>query len=328
MKNTKRLKNIAVLTSGGDAPGMNAAIRAVVRAGYCYNMNVFGIYYGYCGLIENEIVHLSPRDVGGILAKGGTILKTARSEKFKTKEGRKIAYENLKKYDIDGFVVIGGDGSFRGAKTFQDEYDIAVIGIPGTIDNDIAGTDYTIGFDTAVNIALEAIDRLKDTAAAFDRLFIVEVMGRNAGHIALNVAIAGGAEECLIPETPSILEEICRKLNEGKKKGKSSAILVVAEGDELGNAYEIGQLIKGKINYDFRVVVLGHIQRGGAPTFKDRYMASKMGVLAVEALVRGEKGKFVAYRNGQFFLEDLLYPTKNRKDIDYKDIKLLEILSI
>lgn len=322
------IKNIAVLTSGGDAPGMNAAIRGVVRCASFHGLNTYGIFRGYQGLVDDDIRLLSPRDVSGLVSKGGTFLKSARSMDFKTPVGQEKAYQTLKKYQIDALVVIGGDGSFRGAKAFLANYDFPVVGIPGTIDNDIAGTDYTIGYDSAINIGMEAIDRLKDTADAFERLFIVEVMGRSSGNIALSVSIGGGAEECLIPETPSLIDEICQKLNDGKAKGKSSAIIVVAEGDELGNAYDIGKLIKDKIDYESRVVVLGHVQRGGNPTFYDRYVASKMGAQAVEGLLDGNLGQFTALKNGEFLFEDLLYPSSHKKGIISEDVRLLSMLSV
>ncbi len=286
---TKKVENIAVLTSGGDAPGMNAAIRAVVRACSYYQVHCFGIYKGYEGLINNEIEELNARSVRNIINKGGTFLKSARSKTFRTKEGREKAYANLIKNNIDALVVIGGDGSFTGALKLSEEFNFPVVGIPGTIDNDINGTDYTIGYDTALNTVVEAIDKIRDTASSHNRLFLIEVMGRDAGDIALNAGIGAGAEEILIPEEDMGVERLLDSLKKSKKTGKTSSIIVVAEGDKSGkNIFELGEYVEENLDdYEVRVSVLGHIQRGGAPSCYDRVLASKLGVGAVEALLEG-----------------------------------------
>ncbi len=285
-----KVKNIAVLTSGGDAPGMNAAIRAVVRACSYYQVRCFGIYKGYEGLINNEIEELNARSVRNIINKGGTFLKSARSKEFRTKEGRQKAHENLIKNNIDALVVIGGDGSFTGALKLSEEFNFPVVGIPGTIDNDINGTDYTIGYDTALNTVVEAIDKIRDTASSHNRLFLIEVMGRDAGDIALNAGIGAGAEEILIPEENMGVDRLIDSLRKSKKTGKTSSIIVVAEGDKSGkNIFELGEYVEEHLDdYEVRVSVLGHIQRGGAPSCYDRVLASKLGVGAVEALLEGK----------------------------------------
>ncbi|MBG6132192.1 6-phosphofructokinase 1 [Aquimarina sp. EL_43] len=287
---TKKVKNIAVLTSGGDAPGMNAAIRAVVRACSYYDVKCFGIYKGYEGLINNEVEVLNARSVRNVINKGGTFLKSARSKEFRTIEGRQKAYENLVKNSIDALVVIGGDGSFTGALKLSEEFNFPVVGIPGTIDNDINGTDYTIGYDTALNTVVEAIDKIRDTASSHNRLFLIEVMGRDAGDIALNAGIGAGAEEILIPEEDMGVERLIESLRKSKKTGKTSSIIVVAEGDKSGkNIFELGEYVEENLNdYEVRVSVLGHIQRGGPPSCYDRVLASKLGVGAVEALLNGK----------------------------------------
>ncbi len=287
---TKKVQNIAVLTSGGDAPGMNAAIRAVVRACSYYNVKCFGVFKGYEGLIHNEIEELNARSVRNIINKGGTFLKSARSKEFRSKEGRKKAHANLVKNCIDALVVIGGDGSFTGALKLSEEFNFPVVGIPGTIDNDINGTDYTIGYDTALNTVVEAIDKIRDTASSHNRLFLIEVMGRDAGDIALNAGIGAGAEEILIPEEDMGVDRLIESLRKSKKTGKTSSIIVVAEGDKSGkNIFELGEYVEEHLDdYEVRVSVLGHIQRGGAPSCYDRVLASKLGVGAVEALLEGK----------------------------------------
>ncbi|RZS92542.1 6-phosphofructokinase [Aquimarina brevivitae] len=287
----KKVKNIAVLTSGGDAPGMNAAIRSVVRACSYYNLNCFGVYKGYEGLINGEIEPLNARSVRNIINRGGTFLKSARSKAFRTVEGRQKAHDNLKKHNIDALIVIGGDGSFTGALKLSKEFDFPVVGIPGTIDNDINGTDYTIGYDTALNTVVEAIDKIRDTASSHNRLFLIEVMGRDAGDIALNAGIGAGAEEILIPEEDLGVERLLDSLKRSKVSGKTSSIVVVAEGDKSGkNIFELGEYIEEHLQgYEIRVSVLGHIQRGGAPSCYDRVLASKLGVGAVEALMDGKR---------------------------------------
>src|SRR5215213_2790639 len=296
----KKVSRIGVLTSGGDSPGMNAAVRAVVRTGIYHGLEVFGIMRGYQGLIENDIVPMHSRSVANIIQRGGTILKTARSKVFLEPEGRKKAYDNLMELGINGLVIIGGDGSFRGAAAFSREFDIPCIGLPGTIDKDIAGTDFTIGFDTAVNTAVEAIDKIRDTADAHDRLFIVEVMGRDAGYIALHSGIATGAENILIPETKTDIEELINSLSEKEKRRKLVNLVVVAEGDEFGGGNEIARIVKTRLpNIDTRVCILWHIQRGGAPTCLDRLIASRMGYHAVESLINGRHNVFVGITNNR-----------------------------
>lgn len=286
------MKKIAVFTSGGDAPGMNACIRAVVRAAIYYGIEVMGIRRGYKGMINNDFIPMDARSVSYILHKGGTILGSARSDAFRTPEGRKKAYDNLKKHGIDGVVAIGGDGTFTGANIFMQEYpDIAIVGTPGTIDNDLYGTDFTIGYDTAINTAMEAIDKIKDTADAHDRLFFVEVMGRDVGFIAARSGIAAGAKAILIPESKTDIDELVQQLLDNAAKKKLSNIVVVAEGDDEGGAMEIAQKVKNRTDlFDIRVTVLGHMQRGGSPTCMDRVLASRVGVAAVEALKDGNKG--------------------------------------
>lgn len=289
------MKKIAVFTSGGDSPGMNPCIRAVVRAALYHNIEVVGIRRGYKGMIENDFVPLDSRAVSYILNRGGTILGSARSDAFRTQAGRATAYQNLKAQGIDGVVAIGGDGTFTGAKVFMEEYsDVHFIGVPGTIDNDLYGTDFTIGYDTAINTAMEAIDKIKDTAVSHDRLFFVEVMGRDAGFIAALSGIAAGAKAILVPETKTDIDELVDILHTNAKKKKLSNIVVVAEGDDEGGAFEIAQKVKNKIDiFDVKVTILGHLQRGGSPTCMDRVLASRLGVAAVEALKNGVKGVMV-----------------------------------
>ena len=277
------------MTSGGDAPGMNAAIRSVVRACAYYSLSCVGIYRGYEGLIEGDFVELTARNVNNIINKGGTILKSARSKEFRTKEGRLKAYENLKENDIEALVVIGGDGSFTGAVIFNEEFEFPIIGIPGTIDNDIFGTSHTIGYDTALNTAVEAIDKIRDTASSHNRLFFVEVMGRDAGFIALNAGVGAGAEEILIPEEDLGLDRMLESLKKSRRTGKSSSIVVVAEGDKSGkNVYELAKYVEDNLpEYDVRVSILGHMQRGGSPSCFDRVLASRLGVKSVELLLDG-----------------------------------------
>ncbi|MCB0740457.1 MAG: 6-phosphofructokinase, partial [Chitinophagaceae bacterium] len=283
----KEIKKIGVLTSGGDAPGMNAAIRAVVRTGIYFGLDVFGIRRGFQGLIEEDIFQMDSRSVANIIQRGGTMLKTARCKEFYEYEGRKKAYEVLKKKGIDGLVIIGGDGSFRGAVNFSQEFDIPCIGIAGTIDKDIQGTDFTIGFDTAVNTAVEAIDKIRDTMEAHDRIFIIEVMGRDAGYIALHSGIATGAENILIPERKTDMNSIILSLQEKERRKKLVNLIVVAEGDDFGGANEVSKFVKENIPAaEVRVCILGHIQRGGAPSCMDRLIASRMGYQAVESLLK------------------------------------------
>ena len=324
----KKVTKIGVLTSGGDSPGMNAAIRAVVRTGIYYGLEVFGIMRGYSGIIENDIVPMHSRSVANIIQRGGTILKTARCKEFFTPEGRKKAYENLKKLGIDGLVVIGGDGSFRGADIFSREFDIPCIGLPGTIDKDIAGTDFTIGFDTAVNTAVESIDKIRDTADAHDRLFIIEVMGRDAGYIALHSGIATGAEHILIPERKTDIEELVASLQEKERRRKLVNMVVVAEGDEFGGANEVAKVVKERLpQTDTRVCILGHIQRGGSPTCLDRLIASRMGYAAVEALLEGRHNVMVGILNNRMHYTLLERAVKSKQRISEEWIKIVKILA-
>jgi len=321
----KKIKRIGVLTSGGDAPGMNAAIRAVTRTAIYHKLEVVGIRRGYLGLMEGDFVEMSLGSVGGILQRGGTILQTARSEKFKTEEGIEEAVSKLKEAGIDGLVVIGGDGSFRGAKALY-ERGILTVGVPGTIDNDIAGTDYTIGFDTAINTAVEAINKLRDTASSHERMFIVEVMGRRSGFIALMAGLASGAESILVPEMGYDIEEICVRLRRGYRRGKTHSIIVVAEG--VASAAEIRDQIWDQTGYEMRVVVLGHIQRGGSPTAFDRILASRLGAKAVELLINGIGGKMVGLENNRESVHDISYAWENKKELDLELYRLAGILSI
>lgn len=324
----KKVTKIGVLTSGGDSPGMNAAIRAVVRTGIYHGMEVYGIMRGYSGMIEDDIFKMDSRSVANIIQRGGTILKTARSKEFFEKEGRQKAYENLKKREIDGLVIIGGDGSFRGAQKFSNEFDIPCIGLPGTIDKDIAGSDFTIGFDTAVNTAVEAIDKIRDTADAHDRLFIVEVMGRDAGYIALHSGIATGAENILIPETKTDINELIASLSEKEKRKKLVNLIVVAEGDDFGGGNEVAAVIKERLpNADTRVCILGHIQRGGSPTCLDRLIASRMGYHAVESLMLGRYNVMVGILNNKMNYIPLDNAIKAKQKISEDWLKIVKILA-
>src|SRR4028119_2235521 len=312
----KKVSRIGVLTSGGDSPGMNAAIRAVVRTGIYNGMEVYGIMRGYQGMMEDDIFKMESRSVANIIQRGGTILKTARCLEFFEPEGRRKAYENFKKRGINGLVVIGGDGSFKGALKFSQEFDIPCIGLPGTIDKDIAGSDFTIGFDTAVNTAVEAIDKIRDTADAHDRLFIVEVMGRDAGYIALHSGIATGAENILIPERKTDIDDLIASLQEKERRKKLVNLIVVAEGDEFGGANEIARLVKERLpNIDTRVCILGHIQRGGAPTCLDRLIASRMGYHAVESLIQGRYNVMVGIVNNKLYYTPLDHAIKAKQKI-------------
>jgi 6-phosphofructokinase 1 len=323
-----KVNKIGVLTSGGDAPGMNAAIRAVVRTGLHHGLEVFGVLRGYAGMIDNDIQPMNSRSVANIIQRGGTILKTARSKEFMTPEGRQKAYVNLKRLGIDGLVVIGGDGSFRGAQVFSSEFDIPCIGLPGTIDKDIAGTDSTIGFDTAVNTAVEAIDKVRDTMDAHDRLFIVEVMGRDAGYIALHSGIATGAENILIPESKTDIEALIDSLSEKERRKKLVNLIVVAEGDNFGGANELAKVIKEKIPAaDTRVCILGHIQRGGAPSCHDRLIASHMGYYAVESLIMGRNNVMVGVINNKIHYTPFDKAIKEKQKIGQEWMKIVKILA-
>ena len=324
-----KIKRVGVLTSGGDSPGMYAAIRAVVRACAYYNVECVGIYRGYQGMIEGDFKEMGPRDVKNIINKGGTILKSARSADFRTAEGRKRAYENLVAAGIDSFVVIGGDGSFTGAEIFNEEYKFPVIGIPGTIDNDIFGTSHTLGYDTALNTVIDAIDKIRDTANSHNRLFFVEVMGRDAGHIALNAGIGAGAEEILIPEEDFGLERLVESLKRSKDSGKTSSIVVVSEGDKIGkNVFELKDYIEENMpEYDVRVSVLGHMQRGGSPSCFDRVLASRLGVKAVETLLEGKSNFMVGLYQDKVTLTPLEQAIKGQSEIDMELVKVSDIVS-
>jgi len=323
------IKKIGVFTSGGDSPGMNAAIRSVVRTCAYMKIECIGIYRGYEGMIEGDFKPMDARSVNNIINKGGTVLKSARSLEFRTPEGRAKAYANLKKEGIDAFVVIGGDGSFTGAMIFNQEYNFPVIGIPGTIDNDIYGTTYTVGFDTALNTVVEVIDKIRDTASSHNRLFFVEVMGRDVGHIALNAGVGAGAEEILIPEENLGLDRLLESLKRSKQSGKSSSIVVVAEGDKTGkNVFELKEYVEEHIPiYDVRVSVLGHMQRGGSPSCFDRVLASRMGVKAVEALLEGKSSLMVGIQDNKLTLTPLIKAIKGHTKIDKELIRVSDIMS-
>jgi 6-phosphofructokinase 1 len=323
-----QIKKIGVFTSGGDSPGMNAAIRAVVRTAMYYDLGVVGIRHGFEGMIKGEFFEMDRKSVSNIIQRGGTILKTARSEQFKTPEGRKLAYEQLKNNNVDALVAIGGDGTFVGAKIFAGEYDFPIMGLPGTIDNDLIGTDFTIGYDTAINTAIEAIDKIRDTAESHARLFIVEVMGRDSGLIALRTGIGAGAEAVIIHDSKSDINALYNRLESGRKD-KSSRIVIVAEGEVPGGAFEIGRIIKEKYpNYDTRVSVLGHIQRGGRPSCMDRVLASRLGVAAVEALLAGSRNEMVGLVHNEIAYTPFYKAIKHHIDINPNFLKIVEILSL
>jgi 6-phosphofructokinase 1 len=302
----RNLRKIGVFTSGGDAPGMNACIRAVVRTAIYREVEVVGIQHGYKGMIDGSFLPMTSRSVSNIIQLGGTILKTARCAEFQTKEGRQLAYENLKKEGIEGLVAIGGDGTFRGAELLSREYDLPVICVPGTIDNDLYGSDFTLGYDTATNTVIEAIDKIRDTAASHDRLFFIEVMGRDSGCIALNVGISGGAEAILLPEKQTAIDDLCKILLRGEKGKKSSTIVIVAEGNQHGSAYNVSKLVQDRLPmYDAKVTILGHLQRGGSPSSFDRVLGTRLGYAACNALVNGENRKVVGLRSNTVKLTDL-----------------------
>lgn len=325
----EKIKRIGVFTSGGDAPGMNAAIRAVVRTGIYYQKEVFGIMRGYEGMIDGDIVKLGARSVGNIIQRGGTILKTARSKEFRTKEGRQKAYNNLKKEGIDALVAIGGDGSFTGLHYLTEEFGIPAICIPGTIDNDLTGTDYTIGYDTATNTAVEAIDKIRDTALSHNRLFFIEVMGRNSGYIAVNSGIAGGAAAVIIPEETISFDDLMTLLTAGEGSSKKSNLIVVAEGSKIGGATELAKKVAERSDYfDIKVTVLGHLQRGGSPTYFDRVLASKMGVAAVEGILNGQTDVMVGIRNNKIVYNSFDTIINHIHEIDQESLRIAKILSI
>lgn len=324
----KKISKIAVLTSGGDAPGMNAAIRSVVRTGIYYGLEVFGIVRGYSGMVQDDIFQMESKSVANIIQRGGTILKSARCKEFFTPEGRQKAYDNLQKHGIDALIVIGGDGSFTGALKLSTEFGLPVIGLPGTIDKDLYGTDFTIGFDTAVNTAIDAIDKIRDTADAHDRLFIVEVMGRHAGYLALHSGIATGAENILIPESETHIDDVIASLSEKEKRKKLVNLIVVAEGDEFGGALEVAKVVKERLpQMDTRVSILGHIQRGGAPTCIDRILASRVGFHAVESLIQGRHNVMVGVKNDQIAYTPLEIAIREKDKINEDWLRMVKILS-
>ena len=324
------IKKIGVLTSGGDAPGMNAAIRSVVRTCAFHQIECVGIYRGYEGMIDGDFKVLDARSVNHIINKGGTFLKSARSDRFRTKEGRKEAYDQLLKHAVDALVLIGGDGTFTGGMVFNEEYNFPVVGIPGTIDNDIVGTNFTLGYDTALNTVVEAIDKIRDTASSHKRLFFVEVMGRDVGHIALNAGVGSGADEILVPEEDLGLDRLLESLEKSKHTGKSSSIVVVAEGDKTGkNVFELRDYVEENLEgYDVRVSVLGHMQRGGSPSCFDRVLASRMGVKAVETLIEGKNNVMVGTINNKLELYPIDKAVKGHSKIDEELLRVSDIMSI
>lgn len=326
----KNIERIGLLTSGGDAPGMNACIRAVVRASIYYGKKPYGIRKGYQGLIENSLYEMDEASVRHIIHQGGTILKSARCNAFKTKEGRKKAWETIKKNKLDALIVIGGDGTFKGALALTSEYDIPVIGIPGTIDNDIKGTDNTIGFDTATNTVVQAVDKIRDTATSHNRLFFIEVMGRDAGDIALNSGIAAGAEEILIPEKDMGIQRLFKSLERTSKRNKRSRLVLVAEGEAIENVYELEKQVREEFGdyYETKVTVLGHVQRGGRPTCVDRVLASRLGVSAVETINDGKRNVMLGIQNNKIRYTDFKEAIKQHSDIDEELLHVADVVSI
>ena len=325
----KKIKCIGLLTSGGDSPGMNAAIRAVVRAAIYNGWQVKGIMRGYKGLIRNEIEDFRSDSVSNIIQRGGTILKSARCDEFRTAEGRRTAYDNMQKAAIDALVVIGGDGTISGARTFAEEFDVPIVGIPGTIDNDLSGTDLTIGYDTALNTIVGAVDKLRDTATSHERLFFVEVMGHSAGYLALNGAIASGAEAAIIPESTTGKDQLKELIDNGFRKSKNSAIVLVAENPETGGAFGLAERVKAEYpQYDARVTILGHLQRGGSPTASDRILASRMGRAAIDALIEGQRNVMIGIRNGDMVYVPFTQAISRTKTIRQSNVELVKILSI
>ena len=323
------IKCIGILTSGGDAPGMNAAIRAVTRTAIYNGYKVKGILRGYHGLVTNKIIDLTSSSVSNIIQKGGTMLKTARSKEFRTPEGRQMAYDNMKAAGIDALVVVGGDGALSGAQIFANEFDVPIVGLPGTIDNDVDGTDETIGYDTALNTIVEAVDKLRDTASSHDRLFFVEVMGNTAGYLSLNGAIASGAEAAIIPEREMEVDQLAELIHNGFRKSKSSAIVLVAENKATGGAMGMAERIKKEFpEFDARVTILGHLQRGGSPTAKDRILASKMGATAIEALSEGQRNVMIGIKNGDYVYVPFKRAIAHSQQMDLKDVDLVRILSM
>jgi 6-phosphofructokinase 1 len=317
---------IGILTSGGDAPGMNAAIRSAVRSAKNQNWTVFGIKRGYRGLIYGELDEMNSRSVSNIIQRGGTILRTSRCKEFETEEGLQQAKRTLEAYGIQALMVIGGDGSFHGCVALSKVWDGQIVGLPGTIDNDLVGTDYTIGYDTAVNTAVEAIDKIRDTAEAQERFFLIEVMGREAGFIALDSGLSGGAEEIMVPEIHTELTDVYKRLMQGKQRGKTSSIVIVAEGNHEGNAYEIGNKLKKLCGIDYRIVVLGHIQRGGSPTARDRILATKLGAYGIDVLAQGMTGVMVGEVKGDLVTTPLNQTWESKKPLDPYLLRLISVL--
>ena len=321
------MEKIAVLTSGGDAPGMNACIRAVVRYGISQNLEVVGIRRGYCGVLGQDFVELDTRSVANIIHRGGTFLETARCEEMRTQEGIKKASEILRRKGIEGLIAIGGDGTFRGAAALAEAGDIKIIGVPGTIDNDVYGTDYSIGIDTAINTALDAIDKIRDTCQSLQRPFFIEVMGKHRGFIALDVGIAGGAEDILIPEIETKIEQLCLDIRHSFDRGKKCLTVIVAEGDEAGGVFRVAQQVWERLRLEYRICVLGHVQRGGSPTARDRVLASKLGAAAIDALVSGKSGCMVGELKGEIAFTPLEDTWKQRKELDENLLQLIKILA-
>jgi 6-phosphofructokinase 1 len=327
---SKDIKRIAVFTSGGDAPGMNAAIRAVVRTASYHDLHMYGIWNGYDGMIDGKIKRLEKRDVGNIIHRGGTILKTARSARFYTAEGRKSAYESLLAHDIDACIAIGGNGTFTGAKFMCQEFDIPFIGIPGTIDNDLYGTDFTIGYDTAINTAVDAVDKIRDTADSHNRLFFIEVMGRNSGFIALNTAIGGGAESVLVPENDKAIDQLIDMLKKSAKRQKLFSLVIVAEGNKNGDANAIAEQVKEQLHetFDIKVTIIGHLQRGGSPTCNDRVLASRLGHSAVECLLKGQSCVMVGLKNNKISFTSFEDAISKQKPLNKDLLRMAEVLAI
>lgn len=324
-----KIKCIGVLTSGGDSPGMNAAIRAVTRAAIYHGMTVKGIYRGYKGLITDEIRDFETQDVSNIVQRGGTILKTARCDEFRTEEGRRRAYETIVRHGIDALVVIGGDGSLSGARQLAEEFNFPIVGLPGTIDNDLSGTDLTIGYDTALNTIVEAVDKIRDTASSHERLFFIEVMGRAAGFLALNGALASGAEAAIIPEYAVEKDQLAETISNGFRKTKNSSIVLVSESPETGGAMGVADRVRREYpEFDVRVVILGHIQRGGTPSASDRILASRMGVAAIDALLEGQRNVMIGIDNDEIIYVPFSKAIKKNKPIDERLVETLRMLSI
>lgn len=323
------IKTIGVLTSGGDAPGMNAAIRAVTRAGIFAGLKVKGIYRGYRGLLTDEIADFKTQNVSNIIQQGGTILKTARCKEFTTPEGRQLAYDTIRRHEIDALVVIGGDGSLTGARIFANEFNFPIIGLPGTIDNDLYGTDTTIGYDTALNTIMECVDKIRDTATSHERLFFIEVMGRDAGFLALNGAIASGAEAAIIPEISTKVDQLAELIQNGFRKSKNSSIVLVAESPETGGAMGLAERVKNEYpNYDVRVSILGHLQRGGSPTAADRILASCTGAAAIDALLDDQRNVMIGVKNHEIVYVPFTKAIRNEKPINPSLVETLRRLSI